>query len=101
MHEHTEAALAAAVMGNVLLLGQNGGVQHLPWLLAMVPAFLLAYHRGWGGVAVAIAMGMDAIVLTNSLLLVLGADVEFDLALGVKPDLVLDSVADLPQLLGF
>lgn len=30
----------------------------LLWLLALVPAFLLAYYRGWTGVAVAMLVGM-------------------------------------------
>ena len=30
----------------------------LLWLLALVPAFLLAYYRGWQGVATALAAGM-------------------------------------------
>ena len=75
-------ALAAAVLGNVLLRGQDGGVAHLPWLLAMVPAFLLAYHRGWWGVTVAIAMGMGALALSQSVLLLAGADIVLDLMLG-------------------
>ncbi|HUE76885.1 MAG TPA: GGDEF domain-containing protein [Longimicrobiales bacterium] len=35
----------------------------LLWLLALVPAFLLAYYRGWIGVAVALLVGM--VVLTG------------------------------------
>ncbi len=30
----------------------------LLWLLALVPAFLFAYYRGWKGVAIALAVGM-------------------------------------------
>lgn len=30
----------------------------LLWLLALVPAFLLAYYRGWQGAATALAAGM-------------------------------------------
>lgn len=34
----------------------------LLWLLALVPAFLLAYYRGWRGVALALAAGMALMV---------------------------------------
>lgn len=40
----------------------------LVWLLALVPAFLLAYYRGWRGVAVAMAVGM-AVISTGQVVL--------------------------------
>jgi diguanylate cyclase (GGDEF)-like protein len=43
-------------------LGEAGA---LLWLIALIPAFLLAYYRGWRGVATALAMGMAAISLTQ------------------------------------
>src|SRR5688572_16936098 len=41
----------------------------LLWLLALVPAFLLAFYRGWRGVATALAAGMAALALSHSWLL--------------------------------
>lgn len=42
------------------------------WLLALIPAFLLAYHRGWKGVATALAAGMATLSLTQAAVLWLG-----------------------------
>lgn len=44
----------------------------LLWLLAIVPAFLLAYHRGWQGAALALAAGMSLLSTTQAVLLHLG-----------------------------
>jgi len=58
------AALAVPVLARAIDLG-DAGAQLLVWLLALVPAFLLAYYRGWRGVATAIAGGMVALVAAN------------------------------------
>jgi diguanylate cyclase (GGDEF)-like protein len=42
------------------------------WLPALVPAFLLAYHRGLRGAAVALAAGMATLSLTQVITMVLG-----------------------------
>jgi diguanylate cyclase (GGDEF)-like protein len=47
----------------------------LIWLTALVPAFLLTYYRGWSGAALALAMGMAVLVLTNLALLLAGIQV--------------------------
>ncbi|HUG39967.1 MAG TPA: GGDEF domain-containing protein [Longimicrobiales bacterium] len=47
--------------------------QVLLWLLALVPAFFLAYYRGWTGVAVALLVGM--VVLAGAQLAVLVLDI--------------------------
>jgi diguanylate cyclase (GGDEF)-like protein len=74
----------------------------LLWLLALVPAFLLSYYRGWRGVAVAMASGMVALTATNLALLladrqignwpllfgVVGSYVGIGLALGVVSELL-------------
>ena len=44
----------------------------LLWLTAVVPAFLLAYYRGWRGAATALAAGMAALSLTQAYLLASG-----------------------------
>lgn len=57
------AALVVPVLAGPL--GLSDGGQLLLWLLALVPAFLLAYYRGWRGVATALAMGMVGLTLSN------------------------------------
>src|ERR1035437_8848523 len=41
------------------------GLGMLIWLTALIPAFLLAYYRGFAGVAVALAGGMAVITATQ------------------------------------
>lgn len=48
----------------------------LLWLTALIPAFLLAYYRGWAGVAAALAMGMAVLSLTQVAVLLLDRRVE-------------------------
>ena len=43
----------------------------LLWLLALVPAFLLAYYRGWTGVATALLAGMVVLAIVQVVVLVL------------------------------
>ncbi len=49
--------------------------QMLLWLLALVPAFLLAYYRGWAGVATALGAGMAVMSLAQAALLLTGRHV--------------------------
>jgi diguanylate cyclase (GGDEF)-like protein len=42
--------------------------QVLVWLLLLVPAFLLAYFRGWRGIAAALALGMAVMAGVQALL---------------------------------
>lgn len=44
----------------------------LIWLTALVPAFLLTYYRGWPGASLALALGMAALALTQTALLLGG-----------------------------
>lgn len=44
----------------------------LIWMTSLVPAFLLAYYRGLGGVALALAGGMAVLSLTQVVVLALG-----------------------------
>ncbi len=37
----------------------------LLWLTPILPAFLLAYYRGWKGVAVVLALGMASLTAAN------------------------------------
>ncbi len=60
------AALAIPVTNS--FFGSDGGQEYeiLLWLLALVPAFLLAYHRGWRGAATALAAGMATLSVTQA-----------------------------------
>ncbi len=58
------AAFAIPVAGAFLFPDALQDYEALLWLLALVPAFLLAYDRGWGGVATALAAGMALLSLT-------------------------------------
>ena len=51
-----------AALGAPEALGEYGA---LLWLLAVIPAFLLAYHRGWRGAATALAFGMASLSVTQ------------------------------------
>lgn len=53
-------SLAALIVPLVATIFREaaGEYELLLWLLALVPAFLLAYYRGWWGVATALALGM-------------------------------------------
>jgi diguanylate cyclase (GGDEF)-like protein len=55
----------------------------LLWLLALVPAFLLAYYRGWVGVAVAMLIGMVVLAAVQVLVIVFGVSTNWVLLLAV------------------
>lgn len=55
-----------------------GPYEALLWLSALIPAFLLAYYRGWRGVAMAMAVGMAVLMLVQVATLVLGRSIERD-----------------------
>ncbi len=59
--------------GSALLAPDNLGEQGVfLWLLALIPAFLLAYQRGWRGAAVALAAGMATLSVTQVVALLMG-----------------------------
>src|SRR5687767_15162721 len=45
------------------------------WLIALIPAFLLAYYRGWQGTATALAAAMATLALSNAVLLMRGGTI--------------------------
>ena len=60
------AALAVPVIAAVWLPdGADSSLGTLTWLTALIPAFLLAYYRGFLGVTVALAGGMIVITATQ------------------------------------
>ena len=68
-----------AALGAPEALGEYGA---LLWLVAVIPAFLLAYHRGWRGAALALALGMVSLSFTQ--VVATAMDIELpDILLGV------------------
>ena len=59
------ATLSVPVVGALGFPEGFGEYAALLWLLALVPAFLLAYYRGWKGVATALALGMATLAITE------------------------------------
>ncbi|MGH7482579.1 MAG: ATP-binding protein, partial [Longimicrobiales bacterium] len=58
------AALAVPVVGSLSFPSALADIEALLWLLALIPAFLLSYYRGWRAVATSLAAGMAALSLT-------------------------------------
>lgn len=80
------AALAIPVASTFLLPDAWGRHEPLLWLLAIVPAFLLAFHRGWRGAAVALATGMALLSVSHAAVVGLGRDgVNWPLLFAVLP----------------
>ena len=69
------AALSVPAGAALLVPDMLGAQGALLWLLALVPAFLLAYYRGWRGAAVALASGMATLSVTQVIALLLGLTV--------------------------
>ena len=70
------AALAVPVAAQVAFAESAGEHELLLWMLAVVPAFLLAFYRGWQGAATALAAGMALLSLTQVYLKLTGQPVE-------------------------
>lgn len=69
-------SLAVPVLGTILLPGIATEFEILLWVLALVPAFLLAYYRGWRGVATALAAGMAVLSVTQVVTVIYGQQVQ-------------------------
>jgi diguanylate cyclase (GGDEF)-like protein len=65
-------ALLAPLAAALLVPDTGSDPELLLWLLVPVPAFLLAYHRGWRGVALALAVGTAALATGQAASLALG-----------------------------
>ncbi len=70
------ASLAVPVVAALAFPESLGELSVMLWLLALVPAFLLAYYRGWRGVTFACGIGMVLLVVTNSIAAILGRQVQ-------------------------
>ncbi len=63
------AALLVPVLGALGFHDELGEYGALLWLTMIVPAFVLAYHRGWKGAAIGLAVGMTTLLLTQAVAL--------------------------------
>lgn len=69
--------LAAAAGAGFLRIEESAEALGFLWMLALIPAFLLSYHRGWRGAATALALGLAALTgveLGGAVLLDVGVD---------------------------
>jgi diguanylate cyclase (GGDEF)-like protein len=64
------SALLVPVLATLVVPSQDNDYGVIFWLLSLVPAFLLAFYRGWRGVATALGVGMGVLVLVQILLIV-------------------------------
>lgn len=69
------AALLVPVLQTLFWPGPPADVEPLVWLLALVPAFLLAYYRGREGAATALAFGMVLLTITHVVVVARGEPV--------------------------
>lgn len=77
------AALAVPFVDTSLSSDPTTTGSALLWLLALVPAFLLSYYRGWNGVATALAAGMVLLTLAVCIALYRGAELGTNILLPV------------------
>ena len=66
------AALAVPFIDTTVFPADQSGAGALLWLLALVPAFLLAYYRGWQGVATSLAAAMAVLALAVCVVMLQG-----------------------------
>lgn len=64
-------ALCVPVLATTVF-GVAAEVEALIWVTALIPAFLLAYYRGWRGVALGFAIAMAALTVTQLVILTQG-----------------------------
>jgi diguanylate cyclase (GGDEF)-like protein len=75
-------ALLVPVIGALAFPESLGEYGAILWLSALVPAFLLAYYRGWKGVTTALAVGMATLSVTQVVASWIGRDIP-DILLGI------------------
>lgn len=69
-------ALAVPVVAALFFPDALGEYRAMLWLLALVPAFLLAYYRGWRGVSAAFVAGMAVLAATQVVSSIVGREVQ-------------------------
>ena len=75
-------ALGAPILAAFFAPESLANYSALLWLSALLPGFLLAYYRGWRGVATSLALGMATLSLTHAAASLFGRPPP-DLLLGV------------------
>jgi diguanylate cyclase (GGDEF)-like protein len=70
------SSLLVPVLATLFIPNQENDYGVVLWLLSLVPAFLLAYYRGWRGVATALATGMCVLVFVQIGLVSVGRRLE-------------------------
>lgn len=95
-------ALSVPAVASLAFPEQLRDYEVLVWLVALIPAFMVSYYRGWEGVAKALAIGMvvltvvqvalqlqgRAIVHTRLLVTVVGAYMIIGLGVGLLTELI-------------
>jgi diguanylate cyclase (GGDEF)-like protein len=66
------SSLLVPVLATLFIPNQHYNYEVVLWLLSLVPAFMLAFYRGWRGVATALAVGMCVLVFVQIVLVVAG-----------------------------
>jgi diguanylate cyclase (GGDEF)-like protein len=69
------SALLVPVLATLFVPAHGNDFGVLLWLVSLLPAFLLAYYRGWRGATWALAAGIAVLVVVQLLLLRLGRQV--------------------------
>ena len=78
------AALVVAGMAAILWPSSLDELAGLVWLLALVPAFLFAYHRGWEGATAGLLVAMILMIAIEIVpALIIGTEVDWRIAGGV------------------
>jgi diguanylate cyclase (GGDEF)-like protein len=77
------AALGIPVAGTFWFPQAVMDYELLLWLVALVPTFLLAYYRGWTGVALAMVVGMAVLSLVQVAVIILHIDTDWTFLFGV------------------
>lgn len=71
-------SLSALAVPSLAALGSPAWMEEtsaiLIWMTPLLPAFLLAYYRGWAGAALALATGMASLAVAQVIFLVGGVD---------------------------
>ena len=65
-------ALLAPVTFSLVFPDRTQDYQQLSWLLLLVPAFLLAYFRGWRGVNTSLGIGLAVLLAAHAVIVLLG-----------------------------
>lgn len=88
------AALLVPAFSTLFIPEASADYEMLLWLLSLMPAFFLAYYRGWRGVTLALAAGMAVLVLVQVILILTGGRVvNMPLLVGVTTAYVAISLA--------